>query len=65
MKKYEAILTVVDGTRDGEVSGGGFERWKGLWATVGGISGFFEQLSFALLFCWLRALIFSGNDADV
>lgn len=30
------ILIKVDGTREGEASGGGFGCWKGPWATVGG-----------------------------
>ena len=30
------ILIMVDGTREGKASGGGFGRWKGLSAAVGG-----------------------------
>ena len=34
-KLDEEILTVIDGAREGETSGGGFGRWKGPWAMVG------------------------------
>lgn len=35
------ILMMVDGTREGEASGGGFRRWKEPWMTIGwGLVGF-------------------------
>ena len=48
-KLDEEILTVVDGTCQGKSSGGGLEREKGPWATVGDDSWDFRAIIILLV----------------